>query len=139
MAANHLRLYMDRDRATAPQFKLRTGGGTKKGEELTEDARANLLIEMGACRGNRHEEQFVCTHYTVHLESGRKMLRLWRERATARTATRRGRTSIMDSPGHLKGLREVNRDKNRRVMRTTTYSNFKLNLTAAVSPSLAAT
>ena len=45
MAANHLRLYMDRDRATAPQFKLRTGGGTKKGEELTEDARANLLID----------------------------------------------------------------------------------------------
>ena len=25
VAANHLRLYMDRDRATAPQFKLRTG------------------------------------------------------------------------------------------------------------------
>ena len=60
MAANHLRLYMDRDRVTAPQFKLRTGGGTKKGEELTEDARANLLIEMGACRGDRHEEELVC-------------------------------------------------------------------------------
>ena len=42
VAANHLRLYMGTDRATAPQFKLRAGGGTKKGEELTEDARANL-------------------------------------------------------------------------------------------------
>ena len=42
MTANHLRLYMDRARATAPQFKLRVGGGVKKGEELTEVARSKL-------------------------------------------------------------------------------------------------
>ena len=51
MTANHLRLYMDRARATAPQFEVRVGGGIKKGEELTEVARNNLLIEMAAARG----------------------------------------------------------------------------------------
>ena len=47
VAANHLRLYMDRDRATAPQFKLRVGGGVKNGEELTEVARNNLRRNSG--------------------------------------------------------------------------------------------
>ena len=99
VADNHLRLYMDRGKATAPQFKLRTGGGTKKGEELTEVARFNLLIEMGACRGDRHEEELVCKHYNVDESTGRRIMKKWRERATARTATRRGRTSITGSLG----------------------------------------
>ena len=59
VADNHLHLYMDKDRATALQFKLRAGGGTKKGEGFTEDARSNLLVEMAAARGVLAEEQYL--------------------------------------------------------------------------------
>ena len=56
---------MDRARATAPQFEVRVGGGIKKGEELTEVARNNLLIEMAAARGVQAEEGHVCKYYGV--------------------------------------------------------------------------
>ena len=92
---------MYKARTTAPQFQLRVGGRVKKGEELTEVARNNLLIEMAAARGDKAEEALVCKHYTVGESTGRGILKKWRERATVQTATRTGRRSIMegDEPG----------------------------------------
>jgi len=106
---NHIRLYMHQNNVRAEQFQLRTTGD-KDNQELTTTARSNLLIELGGARGDTKEEQRICRHYTVHRTTAKLIQKKWRERAHVRTATRKGRPSIMDSPGHKTGLRELNRE-----------------------------
>jgi len=104
---NHIRLYVDRDKVTAAKFQLRLTGQTTN-EELTTTARSNLLLELATSdEATRHA---ICQHYRVHPRTAKKLQQKWRQRATVRSATRPGRPSIMDSPGHKQGLREVNRD-----------------------------
>lgn len=91
---NHLRLYADRDKAEAPQFQLRLKGGIGKRGELTDDARMNLLIELGRVTGWRDAELSVCQHYGVHRNTAREMVKRWRQRCSVSTAHRSGRPRL---------------------------------------------
>lgn len=64
--ANHQRLYVGRDKADAATFQLRKAGG-KVGGELTSNAAANLLIELGNAN---NDATAIATHYGVHRKSG---------------------------------------------------------------------
>lgn len=77
---NQIRLYADRDKADAPQFHLcSTDGGDGKRGELMEGARANLLVELALATSNLDEEAGVCQHYGIDLNTGRDMLKKWRQ------------------------------------------------------------
>ena len=80
---NHLRLYMDRNNATAAQFQLHVeedaSDGTTGDSALTETARSNLLLEMALARGHE-EEVAICRHYRVCPVSGRNILMTFNRR-----------------------------------------------------------
>lgn len=91
---NHIRLYCDMNNPAAAQFQLRLKEGEGKRGELTENARSNLLIELGIAKGEREEEIRVCRHYGIHRNTGREMQKRWRQRATVSTAPRSGRPRL---------------------------------------------
>lgn len=90
-ADNYIRLYVDHENAGAPQFRLRHKDIYGKRGELTVGARLNLLVELSGVRGDRGQEHAVCKHYAVHRNTGREIVKRWRERASVTTAPRSGR------------------------------------------------
>jgi transposase len=78
---NHIRLYADRDKTDAAQFPLYRvdGGSDAKSVELTEAARSNLLVELALATGNHDEEAGVCRQYGILRNTGRDMLKNWRQ------------------------------------------------------------
>ena len=93
---NHIRLHADSQNPEAAQFQLRLKNADGKRGELTEVARSNLLIELALAKGDREEEVRVCSHYGVHRNTGREMLKRWRQRATVVTAPRSGRPRLAE-------------------------------------------
>jgi hypothetical protein len=86
------------DKAGAATFKLRTSGA-RKAEELTETARANLLIELAGCSSSK-EEAAVCQHYRVRVTSARKIQSTWRERGTLKSKARTKR-DVKEAQGEV--------------------------------------
>ena len=93
---NHIRLHLDANNPEAAQFQLRLKSEEGKRGELTEVARSNLLIELAFAKNDREQEVRVCTHYGVHRNTGREMLKRWRQRATVTTAPRSGRPRLAE-------------------------------------------
>lgn len=93
---NHIRLHMDINNPEAAQFQLRLKSEEGKRGELTEVARSNLLIELAMAKNDREQEVRVCTHYGVHRNTGREMMKRWRQRATVNTAPRSGRPRLAE-------------------------------------------
>lgn len=102
---NHIRLHQDSANPDAAQFQLRLKNEDGKRGELTEVARSNLLIELAFAKGDREEEVRVCGHYGVHRNTGREMLKRWRQRATVVTAPRSGRPRLAE--GQKKSAKKV--------------------------------
>ena len=104
---NRLRLYVDRDESDAPTFQFKLTGKRKRGE-ITPNARSNLLIELAGAK-DREETAAIQKHYGVGPQTVSSIKKLWRKNASCESAPRTGRPSVMNSPTHLQGLRELNR------------------------------
>ena len=105
-------LFKDRADSKAPTFRVRLSD--KKGSELTETARSNIMIEHGLVSSKQAPGTLteLYSHYGIKKHSFAYLKKKWAVQANVRSRKRKGRPSLLDDTAKEE-LRAMNR-KNRR-------------------------